>query len=127
MNFRDYSPAEFSDLKGQTLHSILAVGEYGDDALHFVTETGLEYLMYHSQDCCENVQIEDVVGDLDDLIGSPILEAEVVTEDGDGQDESTMWTFYKIGTIKGHVNIRWHGSSNGYYSVSVDFDKVKSK
>jgi len=84
--------------------------------------------MYHSQECCESVKIEDFCGDLDDLVGSEILLAEKVTNNEnpkpDGEDEFFTWTFYKLSTIKGSVTIRWYGESNGYYSEEVDFEQV---
>lgn len=39
-------------------------------------------------------------------------------------NESFTWTFYLIQTNKGHVTLRWLGSSNGYYSESVRFARV---
>lgn len=82
------------------------------------------YIFTHFQDCCESVVIEDIVGDLTDLENSPLFEAEEVSNsDGDPPSqysEAWVWTYYKFGTIKGHVNIRWLGESNGYYSMDVD-------
>jgi hypothetical protein len=123
---------KFEDLKGKTLTNV--TGKVGDDEMLFKTDTGEEFKLYHMQDCCESVTIEDIVGDLSDLVGSPILEAEESTSDKNPTDakpetleyqDSFTWTFYKIGTIKGSVAIRWYGESNGYYSESVDFDKVE--
>lgn len=98
------------------------------DELHFHTEEGEHYIMYHEQDCCEHVELTDINGDLVDLIGEPILMAEESVsydEPTDSYEDSETWTFYKLATIKGTVVLRWHGSSNGYYSESVDFAKVR--
>lgn len=109
-------------LLGKTLKNI--VEDSYNDILTFECEDGTSYRMFHSQNCCESVSIEDINGDLDDLIGSPITiayESNSNNEDHYGREE---WTFYHLATVKGSVVIRWHGTSNGYYSVSVQFSKV---
>jgi len=122
---------DISELKGKTIGKIeQGKGEFwdkGSKVNELAFHVGQDiYYMFHSQDCCEDVYIEEIIGDLDDLIGWPILEAEMVegeTEKApDGYDDQ-KWTFYKLGTIKGHVTIRWYGTSNGYYSIDVSFQK----
>lgn len=92
------------------------------DRLEFQTEDGRLYVLRHEQDCCETVTIEDICGDVEDLVGASIIRAEEVTNKFDGElgGESNTWTFYHLCTIKGSVTIRWHGSSNGYYSENVN-------
>lgn len=115
----------FSELLGKTLVQI----DVADDEIVFYCDDATSYKMEHHQDCCESVYIDDVVGNFDDLVGHPILLAEEVTN-GDIDDvpsngyESFTWTFYKLATIKGYVDIKWFGGSNGYYSESVSFHKI---
>ena len=118
---------EFETLKGKVVTKVTQT----DDTISFETQDGSSYLMYHSQDCCENVYVESIVGDLDDLLDSEVLlSEEVVGENPEGwtedkYSESYTWTFYKLATRKGYVDIRWLGESNGYYSESVNFAKIK--
>lgn len=116
---------ELKDLIGLTMRDVT---QEDDQSITFHVDDGRTFRLYHSQDCCESVYIESVVGDLKDLIGSPILVAEESSNDAEPKlneyDESFTWTFYKLATIKGYVDIRWYGTSNGYYSESVDFDQI---
>jgi len=124
-----------NELVGKTLTSI--VRDENEESLTFHTTDGERFLMFHIQDCCESVRIEDICGDLEDLIGSPILTArENVSsnEDPEGEDEreedwreSFTWTFYDLATAKGAVTIRWYGESNGYYSERVTFTKMEDE
>lgn len=107
--------AKISDLVGRTFTSVYQVDI---DELVFENAEG-KFVFYHEQDCSEDVRIEDVVGDLQDLAGSPILLAEESSNEG-AEDVEGTWTFYKFATIKGYVDVRWLGDSNGYYSEKVD-------
>ena len=118
---------EYLPILGETLISVEKTnGGRNGDQITFKTATKT-WIMYHSQDCCENVYIDDIEGNLSDLVGEPLLQAEVVTGEPDGSesryDELQQWTFYKLATIKGYVTIRWYGGSNGWYSVSVSFEE----
>jgi hypothetical protein len=97
----------------------------GSERIAFTTVDSQVYIMFHEQDCCESVQLLDVIGDVSDLLNTPILSFTVATNSkdtpiGEG-DDSCTWTFYEFQTQKGHVTLRWYGSSNGYYSERVDF------
>lgn len=91
------------------------------------------YELAHAQDCCEHVYIEDIVvtsqhDGLTCLENTPILKAERVTNSNTTpvglnepeHDDSFTWTFFKLTTLKGYVDIRFFGSSNGYYSEDAE-------
>lgn len=95
-------------------------------ALLFEFDDGSAYTLDGESDCCNSpASVEDVCGDLNDLVGLPLLLAEEVSN-GDapegqpeGAQESYTWSFYKFGTVKGRVTVRFLGSSNGYYSETA--------
>lgn len=109
----------FGILKGKTITSVV---RNGDEEIIFNCSDGKSYKMYHRQDCCESVTIEDIDGDLQEiLIGEEVLVADVSSSEGNNEWGTDTWTFYKLATKKGWLTIRWYGESNGYYSESVDF------
>ena len=122
-----YGNAKIEHLLGSVIARIEGL-EVGSDDVVFELGNGDKYRMFHDQDCCECVLIKQIDGDVNDLIGNAITMAEEVEnpesalqpEDAD----SYTWTFYKLATVKGYVTIQWLGESNGYYSESVDFDKI---
>lgn len=115
---------EISDMMGKTITQIIG-GEKYDDEIKFYTSDGYVYTMYHDQDCCENVSVEDVTGDLQSLVGHTVVEASETSQENPHASEHGTWTFYKINTNnwRGGVCIRWNGESNGYYSENVSIRK----
>lgn len=129
----------FGHLEGHTIRKI-ELG-YPDglksspDEMRFTLSSGAKYRLFHEKDCTEDVWIKDIVGDLDDLVGSPLHIAdessnENATPKGHETPDDTdsyTWTCYRMATNKGYVTIWWYGESNGYYSESVDFAAIGRK
>lgn len=118
-----------NELIGRVPASVKLGGD--NDTLTIDFADGGSAHFWHSQDCCEVVVIEDVTGNWNDLLGHPILVAEErVSTDHNGEappkgcdryNDSNTWTFYSFRSVGGSVDVRWHGSSNGYYSESVSW------
>lgn len=110
-----------SDMLGKTFSRVVSDG----DTVTFQNDE-VRYVLYHLTDCCESVVVEEIIGDLEDLEGWPLL---IAREDHDAEgeelpnEESYTWTFYNFATFKGYVTIRFLGTSNGYYSEDVDCRK----
>lgn len=118
------SKAQIDELVGITLRQIIVNDD--ENGITFVSASSGTWQMRHDQDCCEHVRIEEVIGDLDDLVDSPILDARVESNSDNPpiNADSWTWTFYILRTQKGTVTLRWLGESNGYYSESVYFSKI---
>jgi len=122
MGYMDWeASAKMEDMVGKVFTRVS--GGVGDGEMVFENATE-RFVFFHSQDCCEHVDINDIVGDLEDLMGEPLLIAEEVggSVPADFEDEYTesyTFTFYKFATRKGYVDVRWLGESNGYYSEGV--------
>lgn len=116
----------FPEMIGKTMR--VASGLLGRGIMEFVDEEGIRYHFEHEQECCEHVVIDDVVGDMSDLVGVPLLAAEEISSEGARElsdEESYTWTFYRFATVKGTVTVKWLGRSNGYYSEGVSFEVRK--
>ena len=110
----------FKDLLGKTLKSV----ERDGDQVRFVTDDGKRHLLRPEDDCCNSVTLEDVSGDLNSLVGSPLLTAEESTSDASEEEhpnkqESATWSFYRFATLHGDATIRFYGTSNGYYAETA--------
>ena len=116
--------AELSELVGKTIIKIIGAEQYSEQ-VSFECSDGTKYRMLHYDDCCESVSVEDICGDVADLLmGSPVVQAEEFTNHGEEEYGTFTYTFYHISTVKGGICVRWHGSSNGYYSESVNFERL---
>lgn len=121
----DHAIEDLSAVIGKTP---TAIWQVDNDELFIKFSDGHVLKMCHDQDCCESVVIDDITGDWSDLIGKPLLVADVraseenprLETDDDCWDYSNTWTFYSFRGNGGSVDVRWHGSSNGYYSEQVD-------
>ena len=120
MGYTDWqSEAKIEEMVGKVFTSVRNEGS--ELVFQNATES---FVFFHQQDCCESVSIEDVCGDLQDLVGEPLLLAEEVQGEtpvdfNEMEHDSVTWTFYKFATRKGYVDVRWLGESNGYYSEGV--------
>jgi hypothetical protein len=123
MNMQNEVNETLNRMVGETIVSVS--GNRHDEEFVVRTTSGLVFTFYHSQDCCEDVYLEEIIGDIDDLIGHTVVMAEETCSNDEVvgvscyQGESFTWTYYRMATERGLVVLRFFGSSNGYYSESV--------
>lgn len=141
MYYDDGTDVPFEILKGKTLVAICVnreksgactLSESDHPSIIFTTSDGESYKLFHKQECCEEVAIDDICGDMNDLLNTPIVVAEEVASEktdvgyapNEDPYESRTWTFYRLDTKAGGVTIRWFGASNGYYSERVNLVRM---
>jgi hypothetical protein len=120
---------KIEDLLGEIIVAVLVSGD--EDQVILKLKGGARVAFYHSRDCCEEVYLESVSGNLGNLIGRPITKATEVSnrdhqEELDTREESFTWTFYELGTGWGTVTFRWFGTSNGYYAEDVSMRQLEA-
>jgi hypothetical protein len=122
------SDANFFELKGQIVKEITGL-EKNSPEVHIVTNQ-TTYKLYHEQDCCESVFVENVIGDEKDILNEEIIFAE---EDagandpdcyGDNYNDSHTWTKYVLKTKNASLEFWFLGESNGYYNENVSIEKI---
>lgn len=119
LDFSSFSYGDRVNINDFVGCTFLEIKKIDDNVIIFKTENK-KFYMFHNQECCEQVYISDIIGNLDILKNSPILKAEETSNSEYVEYGSLTWTFYNISTVKGTVTLTWRGESNGYYSESVD-------
>lgn len=111
----------FEEIKFKIISEIIVTKDTGDDSIVIKFEDGSYIRMYHEQECCEAVWIEDIESNknIDDYKNAVVIDMYVTTRVNLNTEESSTFTFYNLNTSKGSINIRWNGESNGYYSEEV--------
>ena len=120
-----YWRVPLSELVGKTIVKLEQVDDWRE--LRFFCSDGTIYALHHIQECCENVYLEDVNGELSWLLDTPILMADEAQGETGMEEElwtEYRWTFYRFATRKGYVDLRFLGFSNGYYSEKMDFIRI---
>lgn len=123
-----WGPSNVENCLSELLGEVISTVEGAEDGYETIitTESGKAIKIYHEQDCCEEVEIED--SEVDDIVGgychfAGFVDGEPpanVRADTYWYADSQTWSFLKIETSKGSIWQRWLGESNGYYSESVD-------
>lgn len=98
---------------GKTVQSVV---NNNNEELVFEFTDGSSCKFYHEQDCCESVNI-DYIEDLSVLKGVTLT---AVNREEYTNSESTITNFWFL-SEKEKIQVTWLGTSNGYYSESVNF------
>ena len=104
---------EFKELEGRTLKDVIN----HNHCMEFVFTEGPRVVQFHVQQCCEQVWLEDIDGDISRLIGQTIIQA----EERDATTNKYKAYFYTIRTNLDSVTLRWFGDGgdSGWYAAEA--------
>ena len=117
------SDISLENLVGKTIVSIQ--GLETDLGIFLTCSDGSVYEWYHCDECCDIISLNDILGNISDLIGSPIVKYSKESREVDLLLIETGWSFYNVATDKEFVTVRWYGESSGNYSNKGKFKRVK--
>jgi hypothetical protein len=111
-------------LQGQTFSRVT----HNDNEVQFDNQ----WILKHIQCCCGYVYIDEIIGNLRNLKGTPLIKAErrissgpeAALPEGEIPSRSHTWTFFEFATVKGSVTIRFFGSSDGFCSETADLYSI---
>lgn len=108
-----FSATSISEMAGKTLTKIDVID---NEIIKFIGADGSEFIMLHVQDVALSY-VDDIIGDMNDLIGSPIAIAHKssgrsgVTENEFLINDEYLWTLFHLATDEGWVTFRWFATS----------------
>ena len=109
---------------GATFKSVTVGPGNQPESVAFETEDGRTFQMHHEQDCCEYVYLKKIKGDVNSLIGRPVVKASInYTHRDEGTETEITIRVEKRGTVR----FIWLGVSNGYYGETASFKETTPK
>jgi hypothetical protein len=111
------------DLQGEVITRILGLKKDSDQVLFFFSHGVLRMANLDHFGSGDLLEIE---GEEADFTGRPLLQIEVAHKAADKPDNSgdteAEWTFYKLKSDLGYLDLRWYGNTGqtGMYSAQVD-------
>lgn len=109
----------FEDLVGKTIEAVWVMP--GEQYLR-IDADGEPFVYVVESDCCSETWFAEIVG-VDALLGSTVAASESLDvaykEDGHSRQECDSFYGEQIVTNKGHCQVVYRNSSNGYYGGSA--------
>lgn len=112
--FYNYNLVEvdFNVLEGKVISDVTYIDT--ESAIYFTTNKNTQYVLKHVNECCEEVDLVDISGDLISLLGNKILKAEKVMN-SENKPLSNLqnfytWTYFKLASRGGYITISYFGT-----------------